>query len=1024
MGSAKSFCPRLVMKMHPPTQSIPDRSSPGTRTALSSAHQGGGDKSATDVQANNSMRGRKKFTIGTWNVRTLNQMGKIKELCHELENYQWAVLGLCEARWKNTGELQTDDGHTFYYSGDKERCVHGVAFLVNKEYKNFVIGCQPVSSRIMKIRIRATPLNLTIIQVYAPTTDYDDDQIEEFYQQLQQTIDKVHKKDILIVQGDWNARIGLDALPTWKDNIGRALNTNSNDRGLRLLEFAKFNNMVVANTLGNHKKSRSLTWHAPNGINHHQIDYILIDSRYKTSVNYQQTRTFPGADIGSDHDLVLMNMKIRLKKETKPKKMRVKFNLDKLQDPNIAEVFRATIGGKFGPLLTLGEDLETTTTEFNKIMTETAEEILGQERRKKKPWITDNILDMCDRRRELKKQKTSARGREEHAEINRNIRKEMKSAKQKWVEEQCKEVEDNMSRNNTKKVYDKIKDLTREKKSTVTIIADKEGNILTEEQEIHQRWTEYCKDLYNTKTTVDPTVLQTEPHTNEEEEFNILRSEVERAVKELKAGKSPGVDNIPAELLKAGGDTTIDILHQICNNIWETGIWPSPWTQSLIITLPKKGNLQLCQNYRTISLISHASKVMLKIILRRLKPQAEAVIAEEQAGFREGRSTIEQIFNLRLLCEKHREMHKELHHIFIDFKKAFDRVWHEALWDTMKRYNMGNKIIQSIQNLYEKASSAVLYKGTVGDWFHTSVGVRQGCLLSPTLFNIFLEKIMTIALQDHQGTISIGGRNITNLRFADDIDGLAGSEQELRELTNKLNETSKQFGMEISAEKTKIMSNRVNPINLPIEINGVQLQCVQQFKYLGSIIHDEGSTKEILSRIAQATSALQKLKTIWKDNNITMKHKIQFIRALVFSIFLYASETWTLNQAQEKKIAAFEMRCYRTIMGITYLDRIRNEEIRDRVRSHIGEHENLITTIRKRKLKWYGHVTRSSGLAKTILQGRIEGTRRRGRPNKQWLHNITEWTGKSVAETSITAHDRKEWRKLVDRNSTWRPNDS
>ena len=100
-----------------------------------------------------------------------------------------------------------------------------------------------------------------------------------------------------------------------------------------------------------------------------------------------------------------------------------------------------------------------------------------------------------------------------------------------------------------------------------------------------------------------------------------------------------------------------DVLTEICNRIWRTGKWPTPWTQSLIITLPKKGNLQLCQNYRTISLISHSSKVMLKVILNRLKPQAEELIAEEQAGFRAGRSTTEQIFNLRILCEKYLQHH-------------------------------------------------------------------------------------------------------------------------------------------------------------------------------------------------------------------------------------------------------------------------------------------------------------------------------------------------------------------------------
>ena len=168
-------------------------------------------------------------------------------------------------------------------------------------------------------------------------------------------------------------------------------------------------------------------------------------------------------------------------------------------------------------------------------------------------------------------------------------------------------------------------------------------------------------------------------------------------------GKSAGVDTIPAELVQAGEESMIDILTTVCNKIWKTGELPTTWTQSLVITLPKKGNLQLCQNYRTISLISHSSKVVLKIILNRLQPQAEKIIVKEQAGFRAGRSTTEQIFNLRILGEKYLQHQQNLYHVFIDFTKAFGRVWHEALWATMKKNNINASIIRAIENLYDKA---------------------------------------------------------------------------------------------------------------------------------------------------------------------------------------------------------------------------------------------------------------------------------------------------------------------------------
>ena len=195
--------------------------------------------------------------------------------------------------------------------------------------------------------------------------------------------------------------------------------------------------------------------------------------------------------------------------------------------------------------------------------------------------------------------------------------------------------------------------------------------------------------------------------------------------------------------------------------------------------------------------VCHPSKVMQKIILNRLKPQAEKIIVEGQAGFKAGKNTTERVFNLRILCEKYLQHQQDLYHVFINFKKAFDRVWHAALWATMKKYNISTNLIQVIKNLYDKATSAVLFNSSIEDWFRTTVGVRQGCLLSPTLFNIFLERMMTDALKDHEGTVSTEGRTITNLRLADKVDVLAGEEEEMAKLVERLNKASTFYGMEI-----------------------------------------------------------------------------------------------------------------------------------------------------------------------------------------------------------------------------------
>ena len=140
------------------------------------------------------------------------------------------------------------------------------------------------------------------------------------------------------------------------------------------------------------------------------------------------------------------------------------------------------------------------------------------------------------------------------------------------------------------------------------------------------------------------------------------------------------------------------------------------------------------------------------------------------------------------------------------------------MWATIKTYNISAIVIRIIKHLYEKATSAVLYSGSIGDWFRTTVGVRQRCLLSPTFFNIFLERILADALQGHEGTVSIGGRTITNLRFADNIDGLAGEEEELANLVERLDKASTAYGMEISAEKTKLMTNNTSAINTELKV--------------------------------------------------------------------------------------------------------------------------------------------------------------------------------------------------------------
>ena len=199
---------------------------------------------------------------------------------------------------------------------------------------------------------------------------------------------------------------------------------------------------------------------------------------------------------------------------------------------------------------------------------------------------------------------------------------------------------------------------------------------------------------------------------------------------------------------------------------------------------------------------------------------------------------------------------------------------------------MNTSIIRTTENLYDKAQSAVVFNGSTGDWFRTTVGVRQGCLLSPTLFNIFLGRIMCEALDGHEGSVSIGGRLITNFRFADDIVVNAEEEEGAGVLVDRRDTTTTRYKMEIGPDKTKVMTSNPNGFQREIKIKGQRLEEVENFKYLGSVISNEGSKPKILSRIAETTAALSRLKIIWREKNISLASKVKLMRTLILSTFL------------------------------------------------------------------------------------------------------------------------------------------
>ena len=247
---------------------------------------------------------------------------------------------------------------------------------------------------------------------------------------------------------------------------------------MRLLDFVSYN-LKVVNTFDPHKPSRRWTWHSPGGDYHNQIDYIMVKRRFQSSVNIAKIRSFPGVDNGSDPELVMMTFRLRLQRMKNQGNIRIRFSLEKFKDPNIAEFFRATIGGKFAPLVAPeNQDTEAdpSINSFNTVVTETANNILVNHRAGKKPWVTDNILKLCDKRRALKLKKNTTEGAKLYREANQQVKKKsMRKAKKKWIEEQSQDIEENLQKNRSKKAYQLVKELATSKQGRTTTIQDKAG---------------------------------------------------------------------------------------------------------------------------------------------------------------------------------------------------------------------------------------------------------------------------------------------------------------------------------------------------------------------------------------------------------------------------------------------------------------------------------------------------------------------------------------------------------------------
>ncbi|KAK3574702.1 hypothetical protein QTP86_015150, partial [Hemibagrus guttatus] len=534
----------------------------------------------------------------------------------------------------------------------------------------------------------------------------------------------------------------------------------------------------------------------------------------------------------------------------------------------------------------------------------------------------------------------SIENRQEYKELQRRVKREVSKAKQKAYDELYTRLD---TREGEKDLYRLARQRDRDGKDVqqVRVIKDRDGRVLTSEESVQRRWKEYFEELMNEENEREKRVEGV--NSVEQKVDKIRKDEVRKALKRMKSGKAVGPDDIPVEVWKCLGEAAVEFLANLFNSVLESERMPEEWRRSVVVPIFKnKGDVQSCSNYRGIKLMSHTMKVWERVVEARLRKVVE--ICEQQYGFMPRKSTTDAIFALRILMEKYRDGQRELHCVFVDLEKAYDRVPREELWYCMRKSGVAEKYVRVVQDMYERSRTVVRCAVGQTEEFNVEVGLHQGSALSPFLFAIVMDQLSEEVRQESPWT----------MMFADDIVICSESREQVEENLERWRFALERRGMKVSRSKTEYMCVNEREGSGTVRLQGEEVKKVQEFKYLGSTVQSNGECgKEVKKRVQAGWNGWRKVSGVLCDQKISARIKGKVYRTVVRPAMLYGLETVSLRKRQESELEVAELKMLRFSLGVTRLDRIRNVYIRGT--AHVGR---LGDKVREARLRWFGHVQR------------------------------------------------------------------